>query len=281
MPLPTYFVSHGGGPWPYMRREYGGAFERLEAALADMPRQLGRRPDAVLVVSGHWEARDFAVMASPHPPMLYDYYGFPAHTYEVRYAAPGAPALAERVRALLEGAGLAAGLDAERGYDHGAFVPLAVIYPDADVPVLQLSLQAGLDPAAHLAAGGALAPLREEGVLILGSGMSYHNLRRMGPSAQAPSRAFDAWLDATLRETDPEKRRALLLNWTAAPAAREAHPREEHLLPLMVAVGAALGEAATRVYHEEALLGGLVVSSYGFGVERSRATGIGFAAAAS
>ncbi len=265
MRLPTYFVSHGGGPWPYMRREYGGAFDRLEAALADMPRQLGLRPAAVLVVSGHWEARDFTVMANPHPPMLYDYYGFPEHTYRVRYAAPGAPTLAARVRDLLEAAGMRAGLDAERGFDHGAFVPLAVIYPDADVSVIQLSLKAGLDPATHLAAGAALAPLREEGVLVVGSGMSYHNLRRMGPSAQAPSRAFDGWLEATLHETDPEEREARLVDWAAAPAARDAHPREEHLLPLMVAVGAAVGEPATRVYHEETLLGGLVVSSYRFG----------------
>ncbi|HEU4619844.1 MAG TPA: class III extradiol ring-cleavage dioxygenase [Gammaproteobacteria bacterium] len=265
MTLPTYFVCHGGGPWPYMKREYGGAYDRLEASLADMPRQLGARPAAVLVISGHWEAPELTAMASPRPPMLYDYYGFPEHTYRVRYPAAGSPALARRVQELLAGAGFEAGLDAARGYDHGAFVPLSVIFPEADVPVIQLSLKRGLDPATHLAAGAALAPLREEGVLILGSGMSYHNLMRMGPNAHAPSREFDEWLAETMLESPPAERHARLLRWSEAPSARACHPREEHLIPLMVAVGAAGDEPATRVYHEEDLLGSLVVSSYRLG----------------
>jgi aromatic ring-opening dioxygenase catalytic subunit (LigB family) len=264
-PLPTYFVCHGGGPWPYMRREYGGAYDRLEAALARMPLEIGATPAAVLVVSGHWEAPELTVMASAQPPMLYDYYGFPEHTYRVRYAAPGSPELARRVQTLLTDAGLEARLDAARGYDHGAFVPLAVIYPEANVPVVQLSLKRGLDPATHLAAGEALAPLRKEGVLILASGMSYHNLMRMGASAHAPSRAFDEWLAETLLASPPGVRRKRLLEWSSAPSARAAHPREEHLIPLMVAVGAAADEPAARVYHEEHLLGGLVVSSYRMG----------------
>jgi aromatic ring-opening dioxygenase catalytic subunit (LigB family) len=263
--LPTYFICHGGGPWPYMKREYAGAYDRLETALARMPQDLGARPSAVLVVSGHWEAPEFSLMASAQPPMLYDYYGFPEHTYHVRYAAPGSPELAQRVQALLSRAGFEAHLDPSRGFDHGAFVPLAVIYPDADIPVVQLSLKRGLDPAVHLAAGAALAPLRSEGVLILGSGMSYHNLRRMGPSAHAPSRAFDDWLAETMLESPPAERRERLVHWSAAPCAHAAHPREEHLIPLMVAVGAASEELATRVYHEEDLLGGLVVSSYRLG----------------
>ncbi len=265
MRLPTYFVSHGGGPWPYMKREYGGAFDRLEASLADIPRQLGARPRAVLVVSGHWESQRFEVMANARPPMLYDYYGFPEHTYRVAYPAPGDPQLAERVRDRLLDAGLEAGLDAQRGYDHGAFVPLAVIYPEADVPVVQLSLHAGLDPTLHLAAGEALAALRDEGVLIVGSGMSYHNLRRMGSSAQIPSRDFDSWLGRAVLESPPEERRERLVRWSEAPAARDAHPRAEHLIPLMVAVGAAGLDGAARIYHEDALLGGLVVSSFRFG----------------
>jgi aromatic ring-opening dioxygenase catalytic subunit (LigB family) len=265
MTLPTYFVCHGGGPWPYMKREFGGAYDRLEAALAAIPRELGAVPSAVLCVSGHWEAPDFAVTASPHPPMLYDYYGFPEHTYRVRYAAPGSPELARRVQKLLVEAGIEAGLDPLRGYDHGTFVPLSVIYPSADVPVVQLSLKRGLDPGTHLAAGAALAPLREEGVLILGSGMSYHNLMRMGPSARGPSREFDDWLAKTMLESPPAERRERLLGWSAAPSARAAHPREEHLIPLMVAVGAAGDEPAACVYHEEDLLGSLVVSSYRLG----------------
>src|SRR5690606_11183733 len=177
--LPTYFLSHGGGPWPFMQDDYGAAHARLRAALAAIPAALPQAPRAVLAVSGHWEEPEVAVTAHSAPPMLYDYYGFPPHTYEVTYPAPGDPALARRVQELLGHAGFDARLDAERGYDHGAFVPLAVMYPRADVPVIQLSLHSSLDPETHLRMGLALAPLRGEGVLIVGSGMSYHNLRLM------------------------------------------------------------------------------------------------------
>lgn len=263
--LPTYFISHGGGPWPWMKAQMNGAYDQLEAALQQMPRQIGTTPKAVLMVSGHWEAPDFTVMATAKPPMIYDYSGFPEHTYRVQYAAPGAPRTAERVRELIAGAGFAVRLDAERGFDHGTFSPLAVIYPDADVPVLQLSLKSGYDPADHLAVGRALAPLRNEGVLIVGSGLSYHNLREFGPRAKDASSAFDRWLEQTLVESTPAERTARLIAWEAAPAARKAHPREDHLLPLMVAVGAAENDRATRVYHEDDFYGGIAVSSFMFG----------------
>ena len=263
--LPTYFISHGGGPWPWMKAEMGDTYAKLEAALADMPRQLGRKPAAVLMVSAHWEAPAFTAQATAQPGMLYDYGGFPPHTYQVHYRSPGAPALAQRVLALVQAAGLPAALDAERGYDHGMFSPMQAIYPQADVPVLQLSLRRGLDPAEHLALGRALAPLRDEDVLIVGSGLSYHNLRAFGPQAAAPSKAFDDWLGDTVTGHTGEARSQGLADWAAAPAARIAHPREEHLIPLMVAVGAAEGEAGARVYHENAFMGGLTVSSYRFG----------------
>ncbi len=263
--LPTYFISHGGGPWPWMKDRMNGAYDRLEASLQEIPRQLGATPKAVLVISGHWEATDFTVMSSPSPPMLYDYSGFPEHTYHIRYAAPGSPQTAERVRQLIEAAGFAVRVDAQRGFDHGTFSPLAVIYPGADVPVLQLSLRQGYDPKDHLAIGRALAPLRDEGVLILGSGLSYHNLREFGPIAQAPSAAFDHWLQETLVSASPSERVKRLLEWEAAPAARAAHPREDHLLPLMVAVGAAGDDRATLVYHEDGFFGGITVSSFMFG----------------
>lgn len=263
--LPTYFISHGGGPWPWMREQTGGAYDRLAAALQDMPRQVGRRPRAVLVVSGHWEAEAFTVSSHPHPPMLYDYRNFPAHTYRVRYDAPGDPALAAQVRALVSGAGLPAASDAARGFDHGTFSPFAVVYPGADVPIVQLSIRIGYDPAEHLALGRALAPLRDQDVLIVGSGLSYHNLRHFGPQARDVSKAFDDWLDRTVVGSAPAARTEGLLRWDAAPAARIAHPREDHLMPLLVAVGAAEGEAGARVYHEEAFMGGLAVSSFRFG----------------
>ncbi len=263
--LPTYFISHGGGPWPWMKEQLGGAYDRLEASLARMPADIGETPRAVLMVSAHWEAPEFTVQTSPAPGMLYDYGGFPDFTYRITYPAPGSPEVAARVGKLLRANGVAVREDAERGFDHGMFAPMAVIYPKADVPVLQLSLKRGLDPETHLALGRALAPLRDEGVLIVGSGLSYHNLRAFGPAAREPSAAFDGWLDGTLAIADAAQRSRTLAQWDRAPAARLAHPREEHLLPLMVALGAAEGEAATRAYHERDFFGGITVSSYRFG----------------
>ncbi|OUM02873.1 DODA-type extradiol aromatic ring-opening family dioxygenase [Variovorax sp. JS1663] len=262
--LPTYFISHGGGPWPWMQEEMGQAYAGLAAALADMPRQIGRTPDAILMVSAHWEAPAFTVMGNPKPPMIYDYGGFPEHTYHVRYDAPGSPALARRVQGLIETAGLPAAFDAERGFDHGMFSPMAVMYPKAEVPTVQLSLRQGLDPAEHVALGRALAPLRDENVLIVGSGLSYHNLRHFGPQARDVSKAFDDWLGDTV-DAPSAQRVERLLAWSQAPAARIAHPREEHLIPLMVAIGAAGEERGVRVYHEDAFRGGVSVSSYRFG----------------
>lgn len=248
-----------------MKKQMNGAYDRLEASFKGMPKQIATKPRAVLVISGHWEERDFTVMSNAKPPMIYDYAGFPEHTYHIQYSAPGATQTAERVCRLIEAAGFAARLDAGRGYDHGTFVPLAVIYPDADLPVLQLSLRRGYDPATHIAVGSALAPLRDEGVLILGSGLSYHNLRELGPGAKIPSAAFDHWLQETLVAASPAERIARLIEWEAAPAARMAHPREDHLVPLMVAVGAAGNDSAKCVYHEDDFFGGIAVSSFMFG----------------
>ena len=179
-------------------------------------------------------------------------------------AASTSLSVAARVKELLEKAGIAAALDAGRGYDHGTFAPLQAMYPEADVPVVQLSLKQGYDPEEHLAIGRALAPLRDEGVLIVGSGLSFHNLRMFGPAAKAPSQAFDAWLQEALA-SPPDGRSRKLREWAGAPAARLAHPEEDHLVPLMVAVGAAEDEPATRVYHEPDFMGGVTASSYRFG----------------
>ncbi len=262
--LPTFFISHGGGPWPWLDGPFRRQFDRLEESLRALPRELGAKPRAVLVVSGHWEEPRFTVQSGATPGMVYDYSGFPEHTYAIKYGAPGSPAVARRVQDLLEGAGMAAGEDAMRGFDHGTFAPLYAMYPDADVPVVQLSLKAGYDPAAHFAAGRALEPLRDEGVLIVGSGLSWHNLRNFGPAASAPSTAFDGWLHAALNAA-PAERTRLLEAWEEAPAARMAHPQEDHFVPLMVAVGAAENEAASRIYHEEGFMGGVTASSYRFG----------------
>jgi len=262
--LPTYFISHGGGPWPYME-DMRRTFKHLEASLVDIPRQIGGTPKAILVITGHWEAAAFTVSSGAQPGMIYDYSGFPPHTYHVRYPAPGSPALAERVVQLAAAAGIEVRQDAARGFDHGTFTPLAVMFPDAQVPVVQLSLKLGYDPAEHWALGEAIAALRDEGVLILGSGLSYHNLRQFGPGAAAASGAFDAWLQKAVVGGEASARRASLMDWAHAPAARQAHPREDHLVPLMAAAGAADGEVASVVYHEEGLFGGVTASSFRFG----------------
>ena len=262
--LPSYFLSHGGGPWPFMKDAYGARHAVLGASLRDLPRQIGCTPSAVLVVTAHWEGPGFLISANLQPGMIYDYSGFPAHTYEVQYRAPGAPKLAHRVKALLDAAGQKASLDQQRGFDHGTFTVMASIYPDASVPVVQLSLKHGYDPLTHVEVGRALAPLRSENVLIIGSGLSYHNLRQFGQAGRAASHQFDAWLQETM-QLAPAERIAQLLAWDQAPAARLAHPQEDHLLPLMVALGAAENELATCVYHEEDFFGALAVSSFRFG----------------
>ena len=266
--LPTYFVSHGGGPWPWIMDQLPGDWTKLHASLRAIPREIGVTPRAVLVVSGHWEEAEFTVQTHPNPPMYYDYGGFPEFTYHIQYPAPGAPDVAARVGQLLDDAGISVRYDGARGFDHGVFAPLYVSYPDADVPILQLSLKHGYDAAAHLAAGRALAPLRDEGVLIVGSGFSFHNMRLMGPAGSAPSREFGEWLDTTLVDSSPEERTERLLHWEEAPSARVSHPAEDHLVPLMVAVGAAEDEAAVRTYHEDDFMGGLSSSSFRFGPAR-------------
>lgn len=267
-PLPTLYIPHGGGPCFFMDWTMGppDTWEKMAAWLRQLAARIeshSGRPRAILVISAHWEEKEVAVQKQEHPPLLYDYYGFPPHTYQLKYDAPGAPALAQQVVELLETAGIAAHADTARGLDHGVFIPFKLIYPDADIPVFQVSLKAGLDPAAHLAIGRALAPLRWQGVLIVGSGMSYHNMRGLFEnSGAADSRKFDAWLTETVELPDAAARNRRLEQWSQAPAARAAHPREEHLLPLMVAAGAA-EEPGHRIFTDHVM--GAQVSAYWFG----------------
>lgn len=263
--LPVDFISHGGGPWPWMPEERETVYAKLIKALAALIPSLPQRPEAILMLSAHWEEDVFTVQASPNPGMLYDYYGFPEHTYAVRYASPGSPAVAQRVTRLLRDSGIPAGQNAERGYDHGMFSPMQVINPDADIPVIQLSLKTGLRPHEHIALGRALRPLRKEGVFIIGSGLSYHNLRMFNRRAEGPSGEFDAWLHEAVTDTRGAERNALLERWEEAPAARICHPREEHLLPLMVAVGCAEDQYGTATYSQPDFMGGIHVSNFRLG----------------
>lgn len=271
--MPTYFLSHGGGPWPWLTGPLREGMAQLEESLQNMPAEIGQKPKSILMVSAHWEAPAFTVQTNPNPPMLYDYGGFPEHTYHIRYSSPGSPELAARVADLLTASGTPVREDARRGYDHGMYAVLAPAWPDADVPVVQLSLKHRYDPDEHLAVGRALAPLRDEGVLILGSGLTYHNLRMMmGPQAQGPSAEFDEWLGATLIESRPEERTARMRQWAQAPSARIAHPEEDHLIPLMVVLGAAEDEPAARTYHQDDFFGFVTASSFRFGTPLATAT---------
>ncbi len=256
--LPTLFIPHGGGPCFFMDPPPGlpGLWDQLAAYLRGIPAALGQRPRAVLVVSAHWECVAPTLLDAERHTLLFDYYGFPEHTYHLTYPAPGSKSVAARVHELLEQADMLVGEESGRGLDHGVFVPFKLIYPQADVPVVQLSLLHHLDPVQHLALGRALAPLRDEGVLIVGSGNSYHNLRQFfsdDAGASAASAAFDAWLGDAVRSPQAERER-LLADWAAAPGALACHPRSEHLLPLMVAAGAA-GADAGKVTYRERMLG--------------------------
>jgi aromatic ring-opening dioxygenase catalytic subunit (LigB family) len=259
--MPAIFIPHGGGPCFFMDWDPPHTWDNLRAWFEQLPQQIGRAPKAILLVSGHWETKGFTVTGAERPGLIYDYSGFPEHTYRLTYPAPGAPVLAKRVHELLSEAGLPARVDPQRGWDHGVFVPLKVVFPEAQIPVVELSVDLSLLPELHLKAGQALAKLRDEGVLILGSGMSYHNMRGLfGKGNVVLSNQFDQWLTDAMT-ADAETRARQLTRWADAPGAREAHPREEHLIPLMVVAGA--GEEKGQKLFEDRPMGGHLVSAFG------------------
>lgn len=240
---PVVYIPHGGGPMPLLGDP---GHQPMVAFLTSLASRFSG-VSAILVVSAHWEARSPTVLGDDQPELYFDYYGFPPQTYTYRYPASNPGLWRSRVHAVLSDAGFASDEITGRGYDHGVFVPLMLMAPEAGIPVLQVSLMDSLDPAAHIELGQALAPLRDEGVMILGSGLSFHNMRLLrGEGDQTPSQAFHDWLvpvlsDPAWREQD---RYQALIDWAQAPEARTCHPREEHLLPLHVCLGAAEGKAA-------------------------------------
>ena len=235
------YVSHGGGPLPLLGDESHAAMVSSLTSLAGM---IGR-PQAIIVVSAHWEADEVTITSGATPPLIYDYYGFPRESYEIRYPCPGAPDLAEKIAGALSRAGVGARLDPERGFDHGVFVPLKIMYPTADIPCVQVSLLGSLDPAEHLELGAALREVESEPLLVVGSGFSFHNMHAFfapeTASAHAMNEAFESWLLDTLSDSriDEAERSRRLIHWSSAPSARYCHPREEHLLPLHVCYGLA------------------------------------------
>ena len=251
--LPVLFLSHGSPMLP---------FEEIPAR--DFMAGLGARlprPEAILCISAHWETPAPAVSTVREPETIHDFYGFPEALYRIAYKAPGAPALAERTQALLNAAGLPTSTDASRGLDHGAWNPLLLAYPKADVPVTQLSIQAHLDPAHHAKVGRALQALRREGVLVLASGGAVHNLRQFHVDREKPAPwalSFEAWLADRIAAGDEK---ALLSYRQDRPDGRQAHPRDEHLLPLFVALGAG-GGAAGRPLHRSFAHGSLAMDAF-------------------
>jgi 4,5-DOPA dioxygenase extradiol len=238
--LPSVFVSHGS---PMHALEPGPAGE----AWAALGRRIGR-PDAIVIASAHWETDRPLLTGAARPQTIHDFYNFPEPLYRLRYPAPGAPALAERAKALLLGKGFPAGIDAGRGLDHGAWSPLLYMYPEADVPVVQLSIQPALGPQHHVGLGNALQPLTEEGVLVIGSGHLTHNLRdwARGQGEPAPyAREFQQWV---YERINGRKQEELVQYRSLSPHGVRAHPTDEHFLPLFVALGAAGDGAPERVY---------------------------------
>ncbi|MBH0085927.1 dioxygenase [Psychrobacter sp. SCQQ22] len=263
---PVFFIPHGAGPCFFMDWQPADTWNNMAAFLKSISDRLPEPPKAILMVSAHWQTSEFSITAGTKPELIYDYYGFPDHTYQLTYPACGAPVLAEQISRLLTEAGVSNKQDTERGFDHGTFIPLKLMYPEADIPVVQLSLRNNLDPKAHLAAGRALASLRKEGVLIIGSGMSFHNMRGYNDiNFTAPSEHFDEWLTNTVESVDSDERLVALANWSKAPYALDSHVlgAEEHLLPLMVIIGAAGHDDGRKVYSEQVLK--TQISAFQFG----------------
>ena len=262
--MPVFYLPHGAGPCFFMDWSPADTWSRMAGFLKGIAASLPARPRAIVLVSGHWLAPRFTLTGHPQPALIYDYYGFPAHTYELSYPAPGQPELAQAAVQLLAQAGVDAGMDPHRGFDHGVFIPLKLVFPEADIPVVQFSLHQSMDPAVHLKAGEALAGLREQGVLIIGSGMSFHNMRGYGDPRFTPiSAEFDDWLTQVV-EGPSDARHLALQQWEQAPQARLCHPpgAEEHLLPLLVAAGAAQGSVGKKVYSERVME--TMISAYRF-----------------
>jgi 4,5-DOPA dioxygenase extradiol len=248
------YLSHGGGPLPILG-------DPGHVAMVDFMKRLPnelRRPEAILVISAHWEERAATVQGGANPPMLYDYYGFPDEAYQVTYPAPGNIDLAARIVSQLKAAGISCDTDNERGFDHGLFIPLMMMYPHADIPALQISLVKGLDPKTHVELGKALSGLMTENILVVGSGFSFHNMRafdwRASNTSDPRNDAFQEWLiEACTGSHTQLEREDSLIDWEAAPSARYCHPREEHLLPLHVCLG--MAQAPAKVAFNDYIVG--------------------------
>ncbi len=253
--MPTWFIPHGAGPCFFMEWNPPDAWHRTADFLKGLEKTLPERPRAIVMVSAHWLESTVSVTGGSNPDLIYDYYGFPEHTYALQYPVKGNPLLANAIVQRLKDHGIPVSNNPTRGFDHGMFIPMMLMFPNADIPVVQLSLNSNLDPQTHLEMGRALASFRDEGVLMIGSGMSFHNMRGYGKPQFGPiSDTFDAWLTQTV-ESDPLTRNERLAHWASAPSARQSHPigEEEHLLPLLVVAGAASNGMGRRIFSDRVL----------------------------
>lgn len=266
--LPVYFTPHGGGPWHMMPDNFGdpAGYGRLKEYLIRFGHQYQGQIKGLLIISAHWEENLPTVHFGTQPALLYDYYGFPEYTYRLSWKVRGNPELAQFIENLLQANGFRTRREYQRGYDHGVFVPLMIAFPEPDFPIIQLSLVNTLDPGTHIQMGRALAPLRHEGVLIVGSGMSYHNMYGFlsnEPRKVEQSTRFDSWLSETIANPDANVRNSELLQWENAPEARNCHPRSEHLAPLFVVAGAAESDSGKVDYAGDLM--GVKISAYKLG----------------
>jgi 4,5-DOPA dioxygenase extradiol len=248
------YFSHGGGPLPILGDE---SHKAMVDFMLKLPLQL-RKPDLILVISAHWEESAATLLGAQNPTMFYDYYGFPDEAYKINYPAPGSPELAHRIAGLLKKNNISASIDFQRGFDHGLFIPLKLMYPQADIPSIQLSLVRGLKPDAHLALGRALRELMQENILVIGSGFSFHNMRAFswqgGNEPDVANDAFQNWLIKVCAGAIPQsEREQSLIEWEKAPSARYCHPREEHLMPLHVCLG--MANKSAKLLFDDRILG--------------------------
>lgn len=264
--LPTFFLTHGGGPLPLLGDpSHAALIKHWKQLRTEIAQDLKPRIKAVVLVSAHWEAEGGPTVTSWEGPqdLVFDYYGFPPESYKYSYPAKGSPQLAQRIVSLFRERGMHAKTDASRGFDHAAFVPLLGLMPEADIPVLAVSVISNMDPKAHIEMGKALAPLRDEGVLILGSGSSFHSIRAMmsGSGEVEKAQEFDNYLQDAVTAS-PAEREANFESWLSAPHARYCHPREDHLVPLFVAAGAAPDGKGSVIFSDSLM--GLPISSFKF-----------------
>ncbi|MGL5264752.1 MAG: DODA-type extradiol aromatic ring-opening family dioxygenase [Plesiomonas shigelloides] len=248
------FISHGGGPLPLLGDPQHA---QMVSCLQTIAKQISK-PSAIITVSAHWESHSASVTSGSMPKLIYDYGGFPPESYTIQYPCPGSPTLAHDLTTKLKSAGITTTEDPNRGFDHGLFVPLKIMYPEADIPCVQLSLLSSLNPESHIRLGEALRDLNDPSILLIGSGFSFHNMRAFftpeTTELKAANNAFQQWLIATCtsRELSENERCDRLINWDKAPFSRYCHPREEHLLPLHVCYGFA-GSACTQAFELEIL----------------------------